>query len=388
MTRAFHQVALRQRVRRVLLQIAGRLPLRPARPAATERILLIRPDHIGDVLLTTPALQALRRARPGAEIHALVGAWSADVLASYPEVDQILTLPFPAFDRSPADEQVSPYRLLLRAAGHLRRVGYTSAVILRPDHWWGALLTFFVGIPERIGYAHPDVAPFLTRAHPLTRQHAVRQNLTLVERWTRYLPDERAPLHFPVNPLDRADIDADLAERGIAADAPLLVIHPGSGTWVKRWETARWATVADTLAEQLGTVVVLTGSAGERPLAHDILTQMHQPAHSLVGEVSLTQLAALYSRARLVLGPDSGPLHLAVAVGTPTVTLFGPADPVEFAPWGDSSHHIALMSGIGCRPCRVLDWGNDDPVFHPCVRDITVAQVLTAAHRVTQQSIA
>ena len=81
----------------------------------------------------------------------------------------------------------------------------------------------------------------------------------------------------------------------------------------------------------------------------------------------------------MVLGPDSGPLHLAAAVGAPTLSLFGPADPVEFGPWGPAARHTALASPIACRPCRVLDWGAEDATWHPCLQDISVEQVVSAA---------
>jgi len=104
----------------------------------------------------------------------------------------------------------------------------------------------------------------------------------------------------------------------------------------------------------------------------------------MVGETDIHQLAALFQQALVVLGPDSGPLHLASAVGTPTVTLFGPADPVEFGTWGSSARHVILASDIACRPCRVLDWGADNPEYHPCMREIEVGQVLESARRVVQ----
>ena len=109
---------------------------------------------------------------------------------------------------------------------------------------------------------------------------------------------------------------------------------------------------------------------------------MSADAICIAGETSIGQLAALYRRARAVLGPDSGALHLAAAVGTPTVALFGPADPVEFAPWGDPRHHAVVTTDIGCRPCRILDWRHDESEYHPCVRDISVVQVIEAAQRV------
>ena len=101
----------------------------------------------------------------------------------------------------------------------------------------------------------------------------------------------------------------------------------------------------------------------------------------MAGDTNIGSLAALFERCDVVLGPDSGPLHLAVAVDAPTVALFGPADPVEFGSWGSRERHQVLYSNIGCRPCRVLDWGSDDLQYHPCVREISVGSVLEAARR-------
>ena len=95
-------------------------------------------------------------------------------------------------------------------------------------------------------------------------------------------------------------------------------------------------------------------------------------------------LISVISRSLVVLGSDSGPMHLAAAVGTPTVTLFGPADPIEFAPWGHRRNHAILTSPIGCQPCRILDWHDDNLEYHPCVRDITIGQVLDESRRVIQ----
>lgn len=386
MAEAFHTLPLKHRVRRGLLQLAGRLPILGQRKGDVNRILLIRPDHLGDVLLTTPAIGALRAACPDAEIHALVGPWSADVLANCDDVDAVLTLPFPGFSRTPQPNWRSPYSLAIRSARHLRRIGYSSAIIFRPDHWWGAMLARFAGIPQRIGYNLPDVAPFLTDAIPFERQHAVVQSARLVERLTGTPLPADLPLHFPVAGDDRGWIDGYLDQWGLEPGQRLFVIHPGSGTWVKRWDGLKWAQVADTLADQLDAAVVFTGGDHEMALVHNITDAMRHRACIMVGETHVGTLAALFERALVVLGPDSGPLHLAAAVGTPTVSLFGPADPVEFRPWGAPERHFVLTSNIGCRPCRVLDWGSDDPKYHPCVREIFIGQVLEAARRAASPS--
>lgn len=385
MAQAFHAVPTLHRVRNVLLHATARLPIPQQSPAlppsSRERILLIRPDHLGDVLLTTPAIRVLRAARPEAEIHALVGPWSANVLANYSDLDVILTLPFPGFNRAAKLNWRSPYQLVIESARTLRRIGYDSVIIFRPDHWWGALLAHLAGIPRRIGYALPEVAPFLTDAIDHQRQHAVIQNARLVEPLVGQIDPDRLKLTFPVDDLNRAWVTGYLEAWNIGRGQRLIAVHPGSGTWVKQWDEEKWAFVADTLASQLDGQVILTGSDHELNLCQRVADRMKQPPCIAAGDTGIGSLAALFERCEVVLGPDSGPLHLAVAAGAPTVSLFGPADPVEFGSWGLPERQQVLYSTIGCRPCRVLDWGGDDPNCHPCVREITPARVLEAARR-------
>lgn len=381
MAEAFHRRSFKEKVRRAALYDLARVPIQMVTPPLRERILLVRPDHLGDVLLTTPAIRALREARPHAEIHALTGPWSASVLADYDAIDLILTLPFPGFSRSPKPNLQSPYEQLWRSSRQLRRIGYSSAVIFRPDHWWGAMLVKFAGIPHRVGYEIDEVGPFLTERHPQEGGHVVAQNLRLVSGWTGPLDPQSVRLTYPVQESDRQFIRGYLEEWGLTDNSRLVVIHPGAGTPIKRWESERWATVADALARELDATVVLTGGDHEMPLAREIATHMRTPACFVIGDTQVGQLAALYERALIVLGPDSGPLHLAVATLTPTVALFGPADPTEFGPWGPPERHRVLTSPIGCRPCRILDWSGDDPALHPCVREITVGHVLQAARQ-------
>lgn len=382
MAEAFHTKSPRHKLRHELFSNLSQLPISPQRNQS-NKILFIRPDHIGDVLLSTPAIRAMSAANPNAQIHALVGSWGASILEPFDEIDQILTLPFPGFERDKSKSNLlAPYWQLVKSALNLRKIGYSKAIILRPDHWWGAALAFLAGIPERIGYALPEVEPFLTQSIPHQQIHAVKQSLLLIEKWTGELSADDILYDFPVNDQDAIYVDGLLQKHDISPKQSILCIHPGAGTWVKRWTNPEWASIADTLTEQYDVKTVITGSAGESDLAKEITANMrHQPL-VLCGDLNLLQLAALYQRAQVVLGADSGPLHIAAAVHTPTVALFGPADPVEFRPYGNPQRHILLGSSIACRPCRVLDWAGDDPENHPCVRDITIAQVLEAARTI------
>jgi len=381
MAEAFHTPPFRHRVRHALLRVLSYLPSRRLR-GKFNRVLLIRPDHLGDMLLTTPAIHALKAAHPQLELHALVGAWSAQIAAAYPQIDTVLTLPFPGFSRTPKEGLRSPYQLAFETARKLRGVGYDAAIIFRPDHWWGAMVAHHAGIPRVIGYALPDVEPFLSEKFPLRDEHVVRQNLRLVESFVGYVPDDAIVYQYPVTAQDTSEIRTMLQDAGLDADARYFCIHPGAGTWVKLWDNVSWAKVADTLADQLNARPILTGSDHERTLARGIAQHMTHTPIVLAGETQVGQLAALFAGARVVLGPDSGPLHLASAVSAPTVTLFGPARLTEFATWGAPDKHLTLTSDIGCLGCGILDWGTDAPENHPCVREISVGRVLDAARRV------
>ena len=129
------------------------------------RILVIRPDHLGDLLFATPALHHLREALPGAHITALVGPWGLPVLDGNPGADQILTCTFPGFARQPKESLWAPYSLLIREARKLRG-RFDVALNLRFDFWWGALLAYWAGIPVRMGYDMAESRPFLTRHVP------------------------------------------------------------------------------------------------------------------------------------------------------------------------------------------------------------------------------
>ncbi len=319
----------------------------------------------------------------------MVGPWGEAVLAGNPDIDELLTCPFPGFTRQPKSNPLAPYRLLQAEAQRLAALDFDLALVLRFDHWWGAWLAAAAGIPQRIGYAIEEVQPFLTRAIPYVRgRHEVVQNLALAlaagkgERLTvngeqltviggrgagsgerlvnsEGMLDSDWRLRFAVTEEDIAGAQTLLPQR---IDRPLVAIHPGSGAAVKRWRSAAWAELAARLAEDHDAQIIFTGSAGEAELIDPVLAllaagpPLPSPPISLAGQTSLGVLAAVYRRCALVVGPDSGPLHLAVAVGAPTVHLYGPVDRRTFGPWGSSQRHAVVTSDWGCIPCNRLDW--------------------------------
>ncbi|MFL5732703.1 MAG: glycosyltransferase family 9 protein [Chloroflexia bacterium] len=347
-----------------------------------RRIVVVRPDHLGDLLFATPALVRLRRAFPSATIDGLVGPWGRAMWADSPYLDSLDTLPFPGIDGGERGGMLEPYSLLGREAGKLRRRGYDLGVVLRFDHWWGAALLWASMIPRRWGYRTPGMGEWLTSAVPYTPgRHEVVQDLYLMEALVR-----RAAPGSSLERLKPVRVNREMGEPALtpprpnpAAGVPVgwldtprrVVIHPGTGAANKLWTIAGWAEVASWLAGE-GWSVALTGSPAERPLAEAIEAGASGKLHNLAGRTSdLGQLAWVLDRAHLVLGVDSGPLHVAAALHKPTLHLYGPSDETIWGPWGNPRTHKALRAP-GTHPTMRLDVASRDLEGGPEMRAITV----------------
>jgi ADP-heptose:LPS heptosyltransferase len=327
-------------------------PLRPPR-----RILLLRPDHIGDVLLTAPAVALLRASLPAAHLTYIVGPWSLAVARHGPPVDSLRTLRYPGFTRRPAPPAIAPYLLLARQAARLRREAYDLAVIFRPDHWWGALLALAAGVPLRVGGATPETRPLLTHLQATAGTHAVDQARAIARlalgasNAPPVEPD--TPLAFPVT-RPASEAAEQLWRRLSLTRQRVVAIHPSAGAPLKSWPVERWAGLADALHDD-GLAVVLVGAPEDGPLLAAIAARTgHAPpvVHGQPLEVS----AAIYQRSAIVVALDSGAAHLAAAVGTPTVRLYGPAPPATFGPWPPRPDQRVLISTrLACVPCGDLE---------------------------------
>jgi ADP-heptose:LPS heptosyltransferase len=239
------------------------------------------------------------------------------------------------------------------------------------------MLAAAAGIPRRFGFSVAECQPFLTDTLPIPGGHAVAANQDLAQLAARRLGGE-LPVGttwldptFPVLPDEASwarrwlaeqfeDAGYEVDESGFRAtrtENPIVAVHPGSGAALKNWTAERWVEVVGTLRRDRGARVYVTGGPGERELVESIADRLIPRPPNVVGETSLGQLAALFAQSDLVLGCDSGPLHLAAAVGTPTVRLYGPTDTREFGPWTAAKagvHHRTLTGSIPCRPCRAL----------------------------------
>lgn len=346
------------------------------------RILAIRPDHVGDVLLATAALACLRRAEPEAEIVALVGPWSEEVLRNNPDVDRVLVYPFPWFDRARASA-ADRYAAAGGLAAWFRTLRVQRAYVLRTDHWWGAMAAALAGVPERVGYALPEVRPFLTRAlcPPPPREHVVRSALRLVggREAARFAVGSPATCFRP-SPADRGRAAALRRALGLAEGERYVVVHPGASTALKRWPAERWGELLDRLAAE-GPRLLLTHGPGELPVADAVAAVMRRPPARTPAAPTLGELGALFKAAAFAVGMDSAPMHLATAVGTPSLRLAGPADERLFGPWGEPRLHRTIRApGTDPDP----DWfsGGDQP--HPTLLALDVDTVHDEVRRLRE----
>jgi ADP-heptose:LPS heptosyltransferase len=252
----------------------------------------------------------------------------------------------------------------------LRTLDVAEAIVLRPDHWWGAMATALARIPTRVGYGHPELRPLLTRALPPPgREHAVVSALRLVGAAPAILAAGPGvpPTRFTVGCRPEGDVLA-----GRFAGKPYAVVHPGASSPMKRWPANRWAAVADALADR-GLPVVLAAGPGEGTEI-DAIRRAARRSHAVFAPApSLDRLAALLAGARLALGVDSAPMHLATAVGTPTVRIFGPGDETLYGPWGDPGDH-RVVRAPGTRPDP--SWFGLTGGSHATLLAVTVDQVL------------
>jgi len=293
--------------------------------AALREILVLRLDRIGDVLMSLPALHDLRMAAPRARIRLAVGRWSADIARGFP-VDEVLVWSAPWVGR-PSEGAMTMAELLRRVRA-LKADRIDLALDLQGD-LRASLLLWLCGADRRVGYANTGGGYLLTDIVPLDETVSwVEQNRQAVA-----LVTGRPPVPLTLDPRtaeDRAFADAFLAREGLLALRPLVGVHPSGGRRIKQWPVERWRAVAARLQREHGATILVTGSEGDRPLAAALAEGLSPLPVDLCGRLDVRQTLAVVARLDLFLSADTGPMHLACAVGTPSVSVFGPSDPVRY----------------------------------------------------------
>lgn len=350
--------------------------------AEVRSILVIRLDLLGDLLFTMPAIHALRRSAPEARISALVLPYTAELLHGVSFIDRVIAVDVNRW-RNPGEwARGAAWREVKRSLAEVREEPYDLCVSFYGRV--GAAFALLSGANHLVGYreeGYPlgfDLG--LAGRRYRERRHETEYCLDLV-RALGAMGDAKPP-RLPVDPAAAERVELLLSEAGIRSGEGVVVLHPGALNMVaKRWLPERWAAAVDRIQMELGRRAVLVGSASELPLAETVRHLMRTPVAVLAGRTSVTELAALLVRSDLFLGGDSGPLHLASALGVPSVAVYGPTDPAITGPLGARAR--VLRGQTDCAPCY-------DPSApsecrrgdHLCMAGVSVDEVFEAAREV------
>jgi ADP-heptose:LPS heptosyltransferase len=351
--------------------LPGRCPLRDPR---TRRVAVVRLRvGLGDLLCSAPALRELAAYRPDVEVTLITWSDMAGVVRRLGHVHELL--PFPGLDGIPdraPDPDTWP-RAWEQFTARARARRFDLALQAYGDNPAANRVTASLGARRVGGFAptgwRPDRDPDLHLPYPVT-EHEVRRHLLLLERLGLPLRPGAERMGLPVTAEEQAAHAGRLAALGLTPGR-YAVLHPGASSPSRRWPVPSYAEVAGRLAGD-GLTVVVTGSAGERPLVDELVATAPVPVLDLCDRTDLAGLALLLRDAAVLVGNDTGTAHLAAAVGARSVTVFQPGDPRRWAHRGPLAR--ALTPDVACAPCSHLEC----PIDFPCSRATTPDRVMGA----------
>ena len=343
------------------------------------RIIVRVPNWIGDAVLSTPALHLLGRKFPDSYMTVLAKEWVAPVFKSNPDVKEIYVM-----------RKGESYRGLV---GKLKAAKFELGVLF-PNSFSSAFLFRLAGIPQRIGYATDGRSSLLTqrmkRPSHFRSEHQVDYYGKLVKAIISDKRDDRQMsfaesldnkgdkrLVWRVTEDEEKRAEELLREARVPSDTKLIGLSPGATFGpAKRWFPDRFAKLGDELQKRYQAKIIIFGSYGEKEIANSIKAMMNSTPLNLTGRTTLRELAALVSRCCLFITNDTGTMHVAAAVKTPLVAIFGSTDPVRTAPLGNKS--IVLRKEVPCSPCLKKECERKD---YLCLERITVEDVLRGCHK-------
>src|SRR3989338_2386749 len=340
-----------------------------------KRILLIRTDRIGDVVLSTPAIKAVRDAYPAAYIAFMVRPYARDIVEGNPYLNKVII-----YDKDGAHK--SFIATVLFALG-LRKKHFDTVFILHPTNR-AHIVAFLAGIPNRIGLDR-KMALLLTKRIKdkkfLGEKHELDYTLDILKT-LGITAKEKSP-YVPVKESAENSINIKLAREGYGGTEPLVAIAPGASCPSKRWPAERFADLVGRLKEKYGLKTVIVAGPGDAKEVAELKSHLKTEVLDLSGKTSVGELAALFKKCRIFISNDSGPVHIASAVGTPCVVVFGRKQaglsPKRWGPTGGKD--TVLHKDAGCKVCLAHNCENG----FKCLKMVTVDEVFKAASETIEE---
>jgi len=328
-----------------------------------KKILVIRTDGLGDVVMSTPAFRALREFFPYSNITLLTASWSKELVETIPGFDEIIYFDAPWIVKKSKRKWIR----LFETIKALRRKYFDLAIDLRGD-FRNNIVMYLCGIKCRMGFNITGCEFFLTHIVPCGENH---HPVNLMFSLIRYLNPEESKkytLSLWITEEDRRFANTLLTEHNLSDKHSVIVIHPGAKWSGRHWVPERYGQIADRLIKEYKAKVILAGGPADFGMTKQILSSMTQRP-IMAGESSLRQFCALLEKSDLFIGADSGPMHMATAMGTRVIALFGPARPEAVGPYGDGHIIVTKQDNYSCSPCSQKVCKRPD---YSCMEAITV----------------
>ena len=337
-----------------------------------KKILIVRTDKIGDLVLSTPVIKAVRDAYPDSYIAAMVRPYAHEIIKDNPHLNEVIT-----YEKAKRGIGIlNDLKFILK----LRKKKFDLALVLHPKNRTHIIM-LLAGIPERIGY-NKKLGRLLTKKIPHLKEYGLKHEIDYTLDIVRYIGINPKEKKLYVN----VDKDADkrvgdiFVKNGISKGDTVVAIHPGSSCGSKRWSVERFAKVADLLVEKYGAKIVIIAGPHDRIFGDKTAGSMKAKNTNLSGKTTVSDIVSILKRSSLFISNDSGPVHMACAIGTPTISIFGRSDrglsPARWRPVGKKD--IVLHKDVGCEICLAHNCKRG----FACLEAITVKDAFEAAERI------
>lgn len=348
-----------------------------------KKILIINPFGIGDVLFTLPFVRNLKMNLPNVSINYIGNARTAFILELDPNIDKVYVYERDEFTTVYKKSKIAYIIKIFNFAAQIRGERF-DAVFDFSLNTSASFFTWLVGIKKRIGFNYKNRSPLLTEKiafQGFENKHVVNHYLDLLESLGGTVFNRR--MQMPVDPKDSLWAEEFLAKSGIDPQRKLVAVLPGAGaSWgagakFRRWDQVNYAQLVDKIVEKHNAQIILMGDKSEANLCQAVAQSARAQIVEAYGKTTIGQLAALLSKCDLAILNDGGPLHMAVGVGTKTVSIFGPVDEAIYGPFDPENIHRVVSKTLPCRPCyRKFRMTNCSHVS--CLKSIQIDDVFKA----------
>jgi len=337
-----------------------------------KRVLIVRLDRIGDVLLSTPVIKAVREASPDGYIAVMVRRCAKEIVEGNPYLDEVIV-----YEKTGRERGIWRNLNFIR---QLRRKKFDIALVLHPTKR-SHLIVSLAGIPETVGY-NRKWGFLLTTRIPHTKHYGLKHEIDYALDLLRYtgLEPRDKSLYMPVNSHSENMINGLFKENGINKNDVSIAVNPGASCISKRWSAAKFGKVAERLAEKYGAKIIVIAGVSDKRLGDEAASLVKKNCINLSGRTTISDVASILRRVKLFISNDSGPVHIACAVKTPVIAIFGRRDrglsPERWGPTGERD--MVLHKDVGCVECLAHNCRKG----FQCLEAVTVDEVLAAADRI------